>query len=278
MKYSDLLRFVLFFLILISCQHELPTSKPPKLDAAAIGKFHNEGLEYILTKLKENRSAEKITMEEFIDKSNSYGMDFIKLKNPDLSTTHFTEIETNMSMFQESLISRTAVSGRSMSIYDDMLSVAEPYLTSNQTVLINEIFDVLENQYSNLGTLQSSLNQIESSAESILSSSELPIIQTALSIARSSSEYWDQNYQAWESEICQYVTGPCGPSIGGRLHGNVNWGIVAAGDVAAGVIVGVTTSTALIVPFVGWGFWAAVTGGSALVTSAGAAIVMALSN
>ena len=62
----------------------------------------------------------------------------------------------------------------------------------------------------------------------------------------------------------------------GRIQGKFYWGLVGGADIAAGVAAGVVTSTALVVPFIGWGAWAAATAGAALITSGGAALIMVL--
>ena len=102
------------------------------------------------------------------------------------------------------------------------------------------------------------------------SEEELPVLLSTLSVARHSSQYWHDNYSKWVEEFGT-------SSTSGRTQGEVNWWVVGGADVAAAVSVGVTTSTALLVPFVGWTFWGVVTGGSALITSGASAIILAVS-
>jgi hypothetical protein len=149
------------------------------------------------------------------------------------------------------------------------MDYAYPYLTGNQTYYVDQILNVMVTQDYDINVLQSSLNQIESNVQS-LPSSERPLLLNTIALARNSAIYWNDNSVSWQTEIEACID--YSEAEDWRTK-TVNWGVVGAGDVAAGVLTGVATSTALVVPFVGWGFWGVVTGGSALITS-GAAILM----
>jgi hypothetical protein len=76
---------VLFLLTAVSCHEDEATkSKDDFEDFDAVGKFHNDGLDFILNKLRENRPAQRTTRDELLARNKEYGLEFIKLKNPEL--------------------------------------------------------------------------------------------------------------------------------------------------------------------------------------------------
>lgn len=122
-----------------------------------------------------------------------------------------------------------------------------------------------------LNLIQKTLHLIESDARVNCPIGELHVVLSAVSVAKHSSQYWHDNYSKWISEFG-------GISSQNRTNGDINWAVVGGADVAAAVAVGVGTSSALIVPFVGWTFWGVVTGGAAVVTSGGSALIYAFSS
>lgn len=114
-----------------------------------------------------------------------------------------------------------------------------------------------------VSSMKSTLNNFSS-----LGSRSKSIVLGAISIAKHSSKYWHDNYAKWRTEFGNTKNQ-------GKTQLEIDWKVVGGADIAAGVSTGILTSTALVVPLIGWGAWAAVTGAAALIASAGAAIIYA---
>lgn len=110
-------------------------------------------------------------------------------------------------------------------------------------------------------------DDISDEAKTSCSDNELPVILAALSVARHSAQYWHDHLGEWVSEFGDT------PSSNGRIQGNVRWGVVAGADVATAATVAGSMWGFSLIPGVGWGFAAAVIGGSSLITSGAAALM-----
>jgi hypothetical protein len=117
--------------------------------------------------------------------------------------------------------------------------------------------------------IHNSLAGIEADVRRVCPEAELHILLTTISVARHSTQYWHDHYDEWLE-----VLGVSNTS--GRTEDEVDWVVVGAADVAAAVSVGTATSTALVVPFIGWTAWGIITGGSTLVTSGVSALIYAI--
>ena len=151
-------------------------------------------------------------------------------------------------------------------LYQEIMVGAMPYITSAQTTYIGEIRDVLASQSHDINLLQASLTSIEQRAYS-LPADEQSVVLSAISIGRNSAEYWSTNYLNWQAEFNQSAEDLSGD--------RVIWGVVAGCDLAAGVGTAAGAYFLAAVPFT-WGFYGALVGGVALLSSGNAAIIMAL--
>ncbi len=104
----------------------------------------------------------------------------------------------------------------------------------------------------------------------LLPSTEAAPILAAISIARNSADFWDANLDAWDQLVC--APPDCGTNPARIQMGN-RGKMIVAGDVAAAVSIGVLISPILVVPFIGWGWYAAGVVGGGLIASGGAAII-----
>lgn len=85
----------------------------------------------------------------------------------------------------------------------------------------------------------------------------MPALLSGTSVAKHSLKYWDENTDKWRKEF--------GNDIEFRTKGA--WSFIAVADVAAAISTRITSSIALVVPFIGWGWYAGIVGGSTIVAS-----------
>lgn len=264
-------------LLATSCQPEAITTKTNEWEY--IGVQHNEGLRYVLKELQRHRGA-SLSLEEALSINEKAGLSFILSQYPDLTNDEIESLKKETHGIHQLLCKTTSFSpGRSKSLSAELMAQAAPYLSSNQQNFINEVLYVMETHDDDIVQLQANLTTIENNVLNSLPAEELPVVLTAIGVARNSANFWNENYLTYEAELQQVlnINSFEDPAFSPRGKGDVHWGVVGSADVAAAVIAGVSTSVAVVVPFVGWAFWGAVTGGSAVITS-GAAIIMYLAS
>ena len=139
-------------------------------------------------------------------------------------------------------------------------------LTDRQRQYVNRIFSIVA--AGDFEAMTPAFAALETEVRNECLQDELPIILSSLSVARSSTQYWHDNYAKWATEF-----GP--QSISGGKIGSlpIDWTVVGLADLGAAVTVGTTISVVLVVPFVGWTFWGIVVGGAALIVSGGTVII-----
>ena len=255
---------LVLMMLVFSCQKN-EVELQQKNEFSQIGLMHNQGLDYVFNYIKKNKGAAILDKDNYISLAEVATKEFINTTFIELTQAELEIINSNIESVNKSLKKYTeARIANGTELYQSVISEVENSLTQNQTSYLNELFNIIINESGNIVTLQQNLISLENRAFS-LPTEDKQVILLAIAIARESCNYWNENFKLWQNEL--------GGSTGNaKTNSDFSWGIVAAGDVAAGVAVGIVTSTALVVPFVGWGFWAAVTGGAAVIGSGVAAI------
>lgn len=242
------------------------------IDYDQIGVEHNEGLDATFEALKAMKTSNELSKDNlgnYYDILEKATIDFSLQRHSELSDLSVKELRKNVRNIKNSLNAYTIgldLENENIHLHDQMLSEVQHLLTPNQNRYLRRIMEITTTGNDGIDSILESLSSLETEIKANSSEDDLPVLLTSLSIAKHSSQYWSDNFSKWANEF------GVSPSFG-RVKGHINWNVVGGADIAAGVIVGVGTSTALIIPFVGWGAWAAITGGSAVIGSAGTALL-----
>lgn len=208
---KNVLTLALVLVFLFNCQS--PDSGP-KFTASqfeSIGKIHNKGLDFVLSTLKEEKNAialtgasnGKRTLSQLLQENQEAAIRYIAQEGADLSSKEMQfAIEKSNSItktYTEYLLKKKADLGRTgegiEGMTDAIMADVIPYISSEQHEMFNDIFSALNNN--DINSVQNNLNTIESEVIN-LPASEQPIMFEAISVARSSSQYWNQNYPVWQ--------------------------------------------------------------------------------
>jgi|GEM_PF-5740140 len=273
---------VLLIHFVLSCNQNEEISYESHIDYKQIGIQHNQGLEEIFIELKTLKAKSpsgRINKADYIEVIQNRSIAFTLKNHPNLSSKSIDELKSQINNAKSSLKlfiknrtnSRVSESGY---FHDQVMIDIDYLLTPNQRFYANQIVNTVSSG-SDINYVLASLNSIEQQIISNCSNDELPVLLSAVSVARSSSEYWHNNYSTWVTEFGDIGGGGGGDEFldPARTMGKVDWGVVGAADVAQAVIAGTLTSTALVVPFIGWGAWGIITGGSALFVSGASALI-----
>jgi hypothetical protein len=235
------------------------------IDYDKIGIEHNKGLEMLFIQLKKvypkNRNIQ-YDQNDLIDFIKSSSIEFTQKNHPELSEIAIKDLIQNVDRMKL-YFSKNLNSARLTNInnvHENIVSDVEHLLTLRQKQFVDEIMLAITSGGSELSVIVNKLNEIEQRVRGEAAIDELPVLLTSISVAKHSMQYWYHNFSKWETEF--------GVSIfNGKVQREVNWWGVGAADVAAAVSVGTVTSTALLVPFIGWGAWGIITGGATVVVS-----------
>ncbi len=288
MKRRSLVMLLLFVLFTLSCKQDTVEVRNSKNGFEPISDLHNRGLDYILGKLKElSASNQKLDQKALLEFNKKAGLEFVLKELPQLNSAQVDSVtrfiksydEANLiNEFFKSTESGSNPNGRTTDLISDFLGRVTVGLTSMQNAYISRIVAAVETYDYDINYLQSRLNTIGTQINANVPTSQQPVLYLALDVARKSSNYWNANAATYADQINYITNGGTYSFTGGyriqRIQ-SIHWGLVAAADVVAAVAVGTATSTALVVPFVGWAFWGAVTAGGALITSGATAIFSA---
>ncbi len=272
-KLNALFKFVLMLLILsvfTECQNHDAVKKqqPDVVNYDQIGIDHNKGLDVIFDALKNDKasSSGRVSAKDRLDLISSIGTQFTLQNHPELSTNAIALLKERA--VKSISFSKTYLSGRvngSKDIYQQLMDSANALLNANQKFYIQKILTTMTSE-KDINSILSSFDSIEKEIRSNCSDTELPVILASLSVAKHSAQYWNENYEKWVTEFG-------GVPSGGRIELKINWGVVGAADVAEATIVGGGTIGLGLAPGIGWAAWGIITGGAALLTSGGSALV-----
>jgi hypothetical protein len=266
---------LLLVFLMFSCQNTEIKSTQFR-NFAELGVNHNRALDQILGQLIETKKeTDKIKFSEALDLAGFVAQDYVRKEYTGLDDIEYAKINetvSSVSKFMHDFAeTRQTQSARvtSTDLYQTIVAEIENDLTITQRQYLDEILNLVANSSHNIYYLQDNLTYIENRVYN-LPVEEGELILAAISIARESSNYWNQNYTVWQTEVNEFIYATA------RTKGDVNWGGVAAVDVAGAISVGIATSKAAVVPFVGWKFWAACVVGGAAISSGATAIMMAV--
>lgn len=286
-KYNSLLKQLflsLSILLLVSCASSTENLIDKKMNSysfepyIAIGKYHNENLDYIYNSIKEqilensletrssnNRIKEFLT-EEFIA---SKVTDFANEKKI-IDISEYSNTIENISL--QVLKSYYPFSNDSLKLKTRSTDPFTADLENNYNKIQKEyIYEILNNDKTDIVSFQTQITKIIEHMEKDknLKSDEKQIIYLAGAIAYSSFEYWDKNTSKWEqllstkTNTSKIQTKAFGwksmwrSDVEGGIGGGIG-GAIAGGTVSLGI---------LTVPG-----WIAGTVGGAVGTSAGNAV------
>jgi hypothetical protein len=263
--------FLLLVTLTFSCQKDnAPQIPKVEIDYNEIGVIHNQGLEYAFESLKAVHSKGVSSKEEYFNIIGESTVTFTEERFSDLSPEQMNKVKTTILDARKSLSELThSFKKGDPELYTEIIESADTLMTENQKKFSDELFRLLLNKTSSIKVIQNGLDSLENVIELTCSEIEKQILLSAISIARHSSNYWNDNYLKWENEL--------NPSKSLNLEADpVNWKVVGAADVAYAVTVGIACSTALLVPFIGWTTYIGVVGGGAIICSGMTAIAYLL--
>jgi len=194
-----------------------------------VGQQHNEGLDYILERIKSNglNISGGITEGALMDKIQEYGAEFLLNKRTGGQSLDF--------FMQESKATLQAKVFKTNSFLSDSLS-------DSQQKYVKEIYDLLDS-VQDTTQLAISLNDLEKQAYDDLGPENSAVVLAAGSVAYSSTVYWMNNFSQWEEAL----TGSSGLNKSGEADRVTNLLAIGKADVAGavgGAIGSVTTGCA----------------------------------
>lgn len=235
------------------------------IDYEQVGIDHNEALDRMFTDFEQLKNSD-LTYNDAIKVFEKSAIDITNEKHPNLEYGQIEKVVADIDHLMLNQIGSPAqarVDGLEM--HEMILNELENELTDQQNTYLNRIIAILTVDEPVIETINEHFDQLENEIQSEVSVEERHALLIAIYTGKASAQYWHDNYAKWVSEF--------GSTESGRVEGEISWGRAGASDVAAGVLVGTATSTALVVPFIGWGFWGAITGGSAAIVSGGSVLM-----
>lgn len=186
--------------LLPSCNRDTvaPTQKETPIDFKSIGVNHNKGLDYVFNYIKANRGTGKVSLQQMVKLNKAASIEYIIKTYPNLSGSERQQVMSKMQSINEAFTSR--VSGRTLDATQDLLDQIAPNMTATQKYHINNIFSSVVNLDYDINAVQASLNIIESQAYA-MPYEEGAIVLAAVSVARNSSNYWNENLNSWVEEV-----------------------------------------------------------------------------
>lgn len=247
------------FIAVYSCNKEIETSKKQEIGknekfALELGKEHNKCLSSLYTNLLSKRKG----LTRAISKNSSETLsetvaESVKIMQKNGETKNrmneAVELLINTSVDGMVKIALAKQNGDPVHLVNLIDSDIRNKITEGEEAFLKKIDEVLTDEDEDLSSLQNRLNQIEYEVKNAnFTENEELMLLTAISISRNSLAYWNENSEAWESEIVGL------PSTRGWWKGF--WKRFAIGDVTCGIIAGILSG--------GWGFFLGLTvGGSA---------------
>lgn len=132
-------------------------------------------------------------------------------------------------------------------VNDLFVQEVKQYMTANQREFLDKIHKTFTDDGAELESTLSKFDNIQREILQKCTDNELHGMLVSVSIAKHSFQYWNQNASKWKAEFS---------SKDGRGMIDPNWKVVGGMDVAGGAVMAISCSTAVVVPFVGWGFLA----------------------
>ena len=284
MKKIKLLALSVLVCFAISCEKDQNAQpEPTTLQVVKVGELHNQGLMNILDQMKQMRlSNQQMTRSELIAFTKKTSWEFMNQKFSNLTSEEkksLKDLSTSFDPFKfipDGVKNGNNSAGRENDIVQDMLAAFDENLTSSQSSYLGEIFNALIDDYVDMTTLNSTLNRIEGRVNMNLNQALRGPILTAIDMARNSATFWNEHADEYEYEI-NYINNGGSYSVGPITRTKqVNWGKVAACDVAAATSSAAGCAVAALTGPIGWGFVASVVGGTTVASSGVAAIAMYL--
>jgi len=253
-------------LIAFSCQkNDEKQLQNNKVDYDKIGIMHNQGLDYAFKTLKaakEKGCLSKSTNEDYIDQLYKSTISYIDVNFSDLTDKEIQEVKNSLLKTKETIIELSSSSSKGNEyLYQSIMKKAESLMTDKQKEISNKILSIMS-ENSDIDRIFSKMALVENEINQTCSEEEKPCLLAMLSVAKHSSEYWNQNLSNW---ITEFGTSKDTPKL--------SWALVGESDAAYALYAGITCSTAVIVPFIGWGAYIGIVGGGTLITSGTAALL-----
>lgn len=186
----------------------------------AIGRYHNEGLAFVLERLKtaNYRSLSPDGRCELAERAaREFHVSVRHMKLPPGTPS----VETVSSFCKE----QSVATGRRNLVVDAPLVSARQQDLSPAAIGYMEQIEAVMNTAQNADQLRASAYEIESAAVSNLDDTEAGEIVEVISVLYSSADYWQVNQSAWESEL--WAGGPIAYSVI-QSFGNVRRAIQGA--------------------------------------------------
>lgn len=181
-------------------------SSNSRIDFTEVGRIHNEGLDYVFSKLSLPAIASTKTdvappaeidnQKELLDQVNELCCEYVTKQ-----INESNDVAQNAYMlyggerqFKKDIETVKVLNFKRIDIQANISSVADNY--------IDKIGELLNNPSLDINNLQFQLNQLESEAQTILATDiDRTIILSAISVAKSSSIYWDENDTKWGTKF-----------------------------------------------------------------------------
>ncbi len=239
------------------------------IDFTEIGRIHNEGLDYVFSKLSlPPRTATRADVgtqleidcqRDLLKQVNELCCEYItkQINESDDAAQNAYLLYGGEKQFKEDTETIKTLNIGRMDVQVNISSIADSY--------IDKIGELLNNTSLEVSDLQLQLSQLESEAQNILTTDiDRNIILPAIAVAKSSSIYWDENDNKWGNK-CGYVN----YKLKGLTRSSI-WKSDVGGAVGFGLHMCLNGSAAAIASTgpSGWLSLAVILGGAALESSA----------
>jgi hypothetical protein len=253
--------------LIFSCQDSNEVKNVNLAMYNQIGIKHNEMLDVTFYKLKElkDKSSGLLDMNEVLELIKETVIEHTLNSSASLEAVEL--VTSNVEAAKLTMLNCTWYHQATGNIFNRQVnSEIYNYMTENQRIYYKKISDTFEADDANIESTTRKFNDLEQEIISNCSEEELSALLSSISIARHSFVYWNENATKWKNEFGSR-------DQNGRILQDPNWKVVGGMDVAGGVTMGVYSSPAVVVPWVGWGFWAGAVASGAAVASISTAVI-----
>ncbi len=216
-------------------------------DYTIIGVQHNRGLDSmynVLRTVKENNQinfTNKQSIFEFVKTSllNDLERKAVDLKARNAINSVMSN-QINLLAAKKSVQINSTSTSKSIALYSDSLAA---HLSVNQKATLDKLGTIMLNESLNVSQAIAEIGKLEVSAKNNLTDKELPLIYVSTSIAKSTMQYWNDNFDKWITLLNSKNTNDTRLSTQAlkTLAVDWSWRNFGASDVAGGAGAAATT-------------------------------------
>lgn len=227
-----------------------------------IGIEHNQGLYILYQNLKTMKknlgSLNYETYNSYIEMIEKGAKSYTLQNHPEMPINGIAELNRRFSDIKK------YISPPELDL-KGLIAAAVSNLTSIQQIYAQKIINATLSDR-DLNSILRDLDKLEAEIREKVTPAERHILMAAISVAKHSSQYWDENSQKWANEFGSPEIWPIATGSNHR-EGPITWKIVAGTDVGAALFYGGTSAWLTMFPGIGWASWGIYTTAFTMATS-----------